>query len=370
MCDLDNAKGGVKIGNDYYKMVPIIYSTDNDFNKGIAAANRLIFQDKVKFIISHGIVAADYICPIAQPEKVLTFSLTAIWNSGFLDKWTYNYAILGQGTHEVSVAGYLAENNENIRGKGQLAMAFPDNAPGHQTASNVAAPYQRVGCQPTIVYYPADQRDLSSLGTKISSMKPNWFMAGLGKVEDMGLISGAAYDAGYRGHYFHFLTSDIGLLAPVFKPEVLEGYICALAAMEVTPTTTPYAQTLKDAWIAKYGKWDFPDYMTTPMYNALVAAMQKAGSVDVDAVNAALGTPGLEFPVVDGTMRMITRPDMRLDGKAVDGVSDNLLKQIKNKQPVLLAHFTPDKALEYVRKAYPPLPPGATPTVSRSAIKF
>jgi hypothetical protein len=80
-------------------------------------------------------------------------------------------------------------------------------------------------------------------------------------------------------------------------------------------------------------------------------------------VNAALGTPGFEFKVVDGTMRMITRPDMRLDGKAVDAVSDNLLKQVKDKKPVLLAHFTPDKALEYVRKAYPPLPPGATPTI-------
>jgi ABC-type branched-subunit amino acid transport system substrate-binding protein len=218
---------------------------------------------------------SDYICPIVEPEKVLTFSLTAIWNSGF-DKWTYNYAILGQGTHEVSVAGYLAENNENIRGPGQLVQAFPDNAPGHQTASNVAAPYQRVGCQPTIVYYPADQRDLSSLGTKISQMKPNWFMPGLGKVEDMGLISGAVYDAGYRGKFFHFLTSDIGLLAPVFKPEVLEGYICALAAMEVTPATTPYAQEIKDAWIAKYGKWDYPDYMTTPMYNSMVAAMAES----------------------------------------------------------------------------------------------
>ena len=83
MCEMDNAKGGVKIGNDYYKMKPIIYSTDNDFNKGVAAANRLIFQDKVKFIISHGIVSADYICPIAQPEKVLTFSTDRYLELGF-----------------------------------------------------------------------------------------------------------------------------------------------------------------------------------------------------------------------------------------------------------------------------------------------
>jgi hypothetical protein len=42
---------------------------------------------------------------------------------------------------------------------------------------------------------------------------------------------------------------------------------------------------------------------------------------------------------------------------------DNVLKIIKNKQPEVLAHFSPGKSLEYVRKAYPPLPPGATPTI-------
>ena len=294
---------------------------------------------------------------------MITFSLTAIWNSGFLDKWTYNYAILGQGTHEVSVAGYLQETYENIRGPGQLVMAFADNAAGHQTASNVSTPYERVGCKPTVLYYPADQRDLSSLGTKVRALGPNWFMPGTGAVELQGLVSAACYDAGYRGRFFHFLTSDVGLLAPVFKPEVLEGYICGLVAMEVNPTTTPYAQEIKSAYIAKHGQWDFPDYMTTPMYNALVAALQKAGTIDVDAVNAALHTPGLEFKVVDGTMKMITRPDMRLDGLAVDGVGDNLLKEVRKKQPVLLAHFIPDKALEYVSKAYPPLPLGATPTI-------
>ena len=117
-----------------------------------------------------------------------------------------------------------------------------------------------------------------------------------------------------------------------------------------------------NAWIAKYGQWDFPDYMTTPIYFALTAAMQKAGTIDSQAVADVLHQ-GVEFPCPDGQAFMITRPDMRTDGFCVDAVSDSYLKQIKNEQVVILDHATPEQTLGYVRRAYPPLPPGATPTI-------
>jgi ABC-type branched-subunit amino acid transport system substrate-binding protein len=363
LTEMYNAKGGVKIGNDTYVVKTICYSTDADFNKGVAAANRLIFQDNVNFIISHGIITADYIAPIAEPEKVITFSNSSVWNSGFLDKWHYNFAVLGQATHEICVAGYMLETYPEMKAPGGLAVALPDNASGHQSASNMMVPYRALGAEPTIVYYPADQRDLSSLGTKIRMLNPPWFISGTGGVEAMGLVSAACYNAGYRGHFFHYLTSDVGLLAPVYKPEVLEGYICGGSAMELEPVYTPWAKEMKDAWIAKFGRWDYADYMTTPLFTALIAAIQKAESIDVEKVNDALHTPGLEFLCPDGKGMMITRPDMRLDGRAVDGVTDNMLKQVKDKKPIIFAQFSPEKALEYVRRAYPALPPGATPTI-------
>jgi len=90
--------------------------------------------------------------------------------------------------------------------------------------------------------------------------------------------------------------------------------------------------------------------------------MQKAGSIDVEAVTAALHG-GVEFLVPDGRGYMISRPDMRLDDACVDSVIDNVIKVIKNRKPEILAKFSPEKSLEYVRLAYPPLPPGQTPTL-------
>jgi ABC-type branched-subunit amino acid transport system substrate-binding protein len=362
--DTFNARGGIVVQGKHYKVKCITYSTDNDQNKGVAAINRFVFQDKIKFIVSHG-VQADFACPITQPEKVLTYTMSTVWNSGFLDKYTYNFSMLGQGSHEVAVAGYLVDAYPEMKLKDELAFALPDSAPGHQMASNFAYPYKMLGCEPAFVFYPADQRDLSSMGTKIKTMDPAWFFGGLGATETMGLVTGAAYDAGYRGHYFTFLTSDVGLLAPVFKPEVLEGYITACSAMETGEfdgNLTAYAKSVKEAWIAKYGKWDYPDYMTTPMYTNLLLAIEKANSFDVDAVAAVLHA-GFEWEVPDGMGRMVTRPDMRLDGKCVDAVTDSYLKQIKNKQPVIIDHADLDETLGYMRRAYPPLAPGQTPSI-------
>jgi len=374
LCDMVNARGGLKVGNDRYMMKTIVYSTDNDFNKGVAAINRLIFQDGVQHIISHGVVSADYLCPISQPEKVLTFCLSTIWNSGFLDKYTYNFSMLGQGTGEVAVAGYYMEKFPNIKlpagGGNGMALAFADNAPGHQGASNLAFPYMRLGAQPTILYYPADQRDLSSLGTKVKTLNPGYFFPGTGKVEDMALTTAACYDAGYRGKFMHFLTSDVGLLVPIYKPEVLEGYMCSMTAMEYgdfNGCMTPLAAEMKATYTAKYGMWDYADYMTTTMFFALVKAIETAGSLDTTAVAAELHKPGMKFDYSDGPCEMITRPDMRLDGAAVDANTVRSIKVVHNKVPELMTTFTLDQILGYVRTAYPPLAPGQTPTIAPPA---
>ena len=140
--------------------------------------------------------------------------------------------------------------------------------------------------------------------------------------------------------------------------------------MEVNPAMTQLAGDMKNAWIPKYGKWDYPDYMTTPCYFALKAALQKAGTTDVDAVAAVMhqGLSGVDVP--DGTLTMITRPDMNTTSNCIDAVMDNSLKQIHNQQPVTIAHFGPDQSLKYERQGYPPLPPGVTPTIVPPSIKI
>ena len=101
-------------------------------------------------------------------------------------------------------------------------LPYPIARLGHITGAFVSYPYKAMGCQPQIVYFPADQRDLSSLGTKIKALNPAWYFPNIGKVEDMALAASAAYDAGYRGHYFTFLTSDVGLLPPSLSRKYLK----------------------------------------------------------------------------------------------------------------------------------------------------
>ena len=304
----------------------------------MSAVNRLVFQDHVKYIIDRP-DAIDLILPITDPNKVILFGGARDSNSGFLDKWKYDFAILGTEAHGLAVAGWLCDNYPEIKGPSGLVFALPDNAMGHGNATFASGPYKAMGCNLQVVYFPGDQRDLSSLGTKIKAINPAWYMGNIGNVMDMALANSAAYDAGYRGHYFNFLTAEVGLMAPVFKPEVLEGFICGLAATETNPPLTQWAADLKNNYISKYGKWDFPDYMTSPCLLAIFAGIQQAGSIDTDQVANTLHH-GVSFDVPDGSMTLIPRAEMRTNGDCQDGISDSSLKTIHNQQPVKLATFT------------------------------
>lgn len=360
--DAQNAKGGFKIGNDTYRVKLIVYSNDNDINRGLSAVNRLVFQDNVKYIIYNG-ANPDPVCPITEPAKVMTFTNSANWNSGFMEKWHYNFSMFGQTSAQIAKGGWITDNNPEIKGPNGVAFAFPDNAPGHQSATLAAMPYYAFGCQPQFIFFPADQRDQSSMGTKIATINPAWFFGNLGKVEDIALTTAAAYNAGYRGHFFTMMSIDINLITPIFMPEVLEGYICGATPFEFNPALTPYSVQIKDEYIRKFGKWDYPDPWTSPSFDSMITAMQKVGSIDVEKVAAALNE-GMEFPMFFGDGRTIPRPDMRLDTKCVDGSTDSALKTVKNKLPVILDPCTAEEEMEYMARAFPALKPGQTPTIA------
>ena len=67
-----NEKGGWKIGNDTYKLQSIVYDGGaGDAAKARAAAERLVFQDGVKFMVSNWGEMPNQTATITEPNKVL-----------------------------------------------------------------------------------------------------------------------------------------------------------------------------------------------------------------------------------------------------------------------------------------------------------
>ena len=109
------------------------------------------------------------------------------------------------------------------------------------------------------------------------------------------------------------------------------------------------AVAFKAKWIEMYGKWDGPEIQLTAAYAALRAALEKAGSLDVEKVTEVLAT-GLTFEGPTGKGEMIPRNDMGIS-RTVDNISEFCVKKIVGGVPTLLHYITLDEGKSYLNPA-------------------
>ena len=346
LADMDNASGGIQIGPDRYMVKTITYTNNNGTGMSqtvdVSAINRLVFQDKVKFIID-GSPFADAVLPIMENEHVLSMTRSAVFNSGLQPKWHYNFNCGPLTAQQLSFAGWMIGTYPEVLQPDKLVFCFSENEMGHQLSQIASAPFLALGASPTIIYFPADLRDLSGVGTKVVRTNPAFCLGMAGwSVSDMANIDDAIYQAGYRGRLFVFTSNATSELKAVLMPEVLEGFINGATACEFDPPLTNLALQVKNGYIAKYGKWESPDYLECYTYFALKAALQKGESTDVDKVAAILSN-GLKYDVIDGPGEMVSRPDQGND-RTVDMAAQFYVKTIHNGQPQIVATITMDQA--------------------------
>ena len=83
---------------------------------------------------------------------------------------------------------------------------------------------------------------------------------------------------------------------------------------------------------------------------ALVAALGKAGTLDVDAA-ADLFANGLAWESPFGSCKMVVHPQGD-PNRTSDSISTTYIKRVENGESVLLAEVPPDKGYEYFLKSF------------------
>jgi len=342
MIDMDNAQGGIDIGGEKYKIELVAYDSNRTQATEISAVNRLIFEDKVKFIMGDGTFISSWL-QTAEDNKVV--SLAGSDSLANLDpKWKYAFDPMGNSNYPVTMAWFAKKYPDLVK---NFALALPDNQGGHFMESILGTPAQIMGAKMTYIYYPTTQSDLSSLGTKVKTLNPEVFCAtGGGPIAD-GLAMTAAWQSGYRGQYFMCSQSPLGSMAKVMPAEALEGMINGAEATEFDPTLTAEAQVFKDAYAARYSQWDEP-IMVTGFYGCLRAGLQAAGTTDTEKVAQVIGN-GLKFNTPTGVYQMIARPDLGNE-RTVDAVYTMYFKTIKNGKAELIESMPPDQVYDILKQ--------------------
>lgn len=352
MIDWDNQHGGWLIGGEYYKIQGIAYDEGATLDQATKGINKLVYEDKVKFLI--GTHFTENWASITEANKVLSMAQI---NWAMAPNYRYVFNSTGLGLQNIAVPGWICKNySDAIK---RYVIAMPDDPEGPKFSGDaMKSPYDLFsGVSPQVFFFPRQTQDFNSVATKVLSMNPTLFTAIGGPESLWGQVFSAMRKVGYKGLMFAPPPVSIQTLKEILSPEALEGIINGAQVTDFDLPSTQEAKDLNIAWKAKYGRQDGPATMTYfGLYFCLKSALQRAGSVDVDKV-AAMISGGMKFDSPTGTIQMINRPDVGID-RTVDSVSTYYIKQMINGRPKLLATIGPDEALGYFRIVHPPLPPG------------
>jgi branched-chain amino acid transport system substrate-binding protein len=337
--------GGLDIGGQKYDIQFVLYDSKGQQAVGTAAANRLVYEDKVKYVLSDFTPLSDAYLPIFEANKVI-FSATTVTPPIFDPKNHYCFetgALPGSAT---CAPFWLAKNFPQFK---TAVSASPDTQMGHMGGADCAAILRAAGLKVTEIYYPVTSQDLSSLGSAVKQANPDICVCqGGGPIQD-SLAQKAVYQAGYRGQFFTAPPSTNLVMQQVTPPEVLEGQILSGIPCEFDPPLTQAAADFKTAFLAKYGKYQ-GETLGMAVWEAARTAMQSAGTTDTDKVADVLAN-GLKYSGAPGDYQMVARMDHG-NARTVDSAMKIYMKRVVKGQPVLIGTMSVEEAVQVQNNYY------------------
>jgi ABC-type branched-subunit amino acid transport system substrate-binding protein len=340
----DNKNGGITAGTTKYKIELVEYDSGLTQDTEVTACNKMVFDDKVNFIIEGGGTGGAALPAITEPNNVLLFT-----PSMTMPNWSPNWKLVfdGAGTSASNavIVGWLCKNFPDAAKT--MMLAYSDDPPGNQLVKMVTGVAAGFGIKPSTISWPASAQDLSSLATKVAIANPGLFDAISIDPIKFGLVFSSVRDSGYKGLLFTTSTQPTSTLVQVMNKNASEGFYGAAYPTEFTPALDQTAQSFMDDWIAATGSWNNPALTYIPSYYCLRTAIQKAGSADTIKVADVL-SKGMEYNTPLGPSKMIDRPDLGIS-RTVNSVYTTYMKTVKDGKPSLNATIKPDEGMGYLQ---------------------
>ncbi len=282
MADMINEQGGIKIGSDTYMIELLNEDTKSTMDGVTAAANRLVFEKDIKFIIGPTAFFSAAASPVCDPNKVMRVLSWCDGTPGQMDAST-PYSFLGtpssQGCAAVT-AKYLHEAYPNVK---KVAVVSPDDGNFPHLKRMFDPLIAEVGIEMVgdPVLYPNEMQDFSPIAQKVNAMKDSidavYHVNGVGP--HTGNIAKGLRELGFTKPYACSLPS------PLTEVITIAGLEASKDVFTISYTATdtsfpPLVKELVDRTVAEYGQ-DYSLYFTgADSLWALKEVIQAAQSLD------------------------------------------------------------------------------------------
>ncbi len=332
--DDTNAKGGLEVAGTKYKIEVIPYDDKYQGQAGADAANRLVFMDKVKFIIGPmGSAAGLAAQEITEANKVLFVGNS--FTTKFLGpKKLYSFrTTMTMAEFSLPMVNFLKQKFPQAK---KIAVIGPNDETGYEVSGFNVKAYKAEG-QEVIFhdYFERGTLDFMPMLNKIFALKPDVLNLDGSNPGDCGLILKQARQMGYKGLIIKTGGPGTPEMLKVAGKDLMEGFIYY---SPINPEDPKIIEINK-----KYEK-KFPPPMngfTPQFYDGtlwLFAAIKKAGTVtDTDKIRQTL-----ENVTFDG----VYTGRMSWTGKEVYGIDHQVkfpfyVMTVKGGKEVVLGKVTP-----------------------------
>lgn len=261
-----NAAGGVTVAGQPYKFVIKSYDTKYKTEDARAAAERLIFEDKVKYIIGALSLDTQGFQSVTEENKVIILPAGGSILPDAKKPYTFRITALVDAKYN-GLYGYLKKNMPNLK---SVAFFNPDNPVGQD--------YTRMSKQAagplgfTIVaeeFVALGGGDFTATLTKILAKKPDILDIGAtGGGSDSALVIKQARELGFKGQIVAAVGLQSKTVLEVVGPQGMEGVIETGYSAD-DPGLSPEFKAVIKKYTEKYPKQPFID-LTSETYDAML----------------------------------------------------------------------------------------------------
>lgn len=327
--DKVNAAGGLEVGGKKYKVEIVAYDDKYQAGEAVTVANRLVFEDKVKYIIGPtGSAPTLAVQPLTEKNKVITSTLGFTNKALGTDKpFSFRPVVTTYEFSEPQIAWMV--KNLDVRKAGGL---FPNDESGQVIARDLEAAYRKHGAELAVKeFFERDRVDFVPLLTRMLARGIDTIELDGNSPGTAGLITKQARELGFKGRIVRTGGPATAELVTVAGKEASEGMITHAVIDPGLKSTSAYI----DTYTAKHKT--APNGFSPSYYDftsMLFEAMRRAGTVtDTEKVRLELEKLH-DFPGVLGSLNWT--------GKANYGVDHQLalpfyVAEIKNGVEVIRA---------------------------------
>jgi branched-chain amino acid transport system substrate-binding protein len=280
-----NKEGGLKIGEDVYKIQTIAYDHKGQPSEAAANATRLVSQDKIQYLVG-GVIAATGMAelPITQPAKVVTTSLW--WGKDIVtpDKPYSFRQTISQMEIAPAMYAWIAKNNPKIK---TVAQINPNDTSGWDTAAAVREAAKANGLEVVAEeLFERGTKDMYPFLTRILAKKPDLIDVAVSAPGDGAVVVKQLYELGYKGAKAWTCGTNPTQIVKLCGPEAAEGLWFAYGQDLDGPNSSPETRALSKRYRDKFKENLAPHHVTSyAMCEIFSQAMKKAGTTDTEKVS-------------------------------------------------------------------------------------